>query len=124
VVSLSSRLEKLLGRANVAFVVLNIYTLLTTPNELAKPIHDRMPVILRQDVALWWLTYIPEAVPQPRPIKVVSCRRNGSLRSLGTAQQRQSRPTRLHQVGIAPCHLEGDFFPWVLSTRDGACAQT
>lgn len=87
---LSSRLEKLLGRASVAFVVLNIYTLLTTaPNELVKPIHDRMPVILRQDVALRWLTYIPETVPQPRPIKAVSCRGNGSLRSLGAGQQRQ-----------------------------------
>jgi hypothetical protein len=41
--------------------MLNTYTLLTTaPNELVKPVHDRMPVIFETDVALQWLACGPE----------------------------------------------------------------
>jgi len=45
--------------------ILHTYTLLTTtPNELVKPVHDRMPVILSEDASLKWLSCKPETVPQ------------------------------------------------------------
>jgi putative SOS response-associated peptidase YedK len=52
--------------------ILHTYTLLTTtPNELVKPIHDRMPV----------------SAPVPRTSETVPRRTNGSLRGLVTCEQ-------------------------------------
>jgi putative SOS response-associated peptidase YedK len=45
--------------------ILLTYTLLTTtPNELVKPIHGRMPVIFSEDAAKQWLVCKPETVPE------------------------------------------------------------
>ena len=43
--------------SNPAGTTLTTYTIITTtPNELMAPIHDRMPVILRQDDEMRWLS--------------------------------------------------------------------
>jgi putative SOS response-associated peptidase YedK len=45
--------------------ILLTYTLLTTtPNELVKPIHGRMPVIFSEDAAKQWLVCKPETAPE------------------------------------------------------------
>jgi len=44
--------------------ILRTFTVLTTAsNDLVKPIHDRMPVILSEEAAQTWLACIPETVP-------------------------------------------------------------
>ena len=65
----------------------------TAANELLRPIHDRMPVVLPKELEEFWLdASVEDAQGEGRPLRnngFLPCRRDGSLRGVQARQLRR-----------------------------------